>query len=173
MDLTAYFDYLKSFAVNHNSIGHTDDNKHYFRVDINELENAKRSVANYPAVAAMNPIYSVSGAISSNMRKQYQGNLIILDKITDKGDAIERTDKESALMEIAEDFISKFINDRKSFDEGEQGFALPGLDFNGFTTELIPESYTSLCGVLIGFRFNEPLKRFDASRWDNETLYTP
>ena len=171
MNLDSYFNYLKEFATDHVEIGHTTEAARFFRVDIEELENAFRTNANYPLVAALNPTLNTSGAISSNTRKNYQGAILILNNITDKGDAIERSTKESALLTIAEDFIAKFINDRRSYDSAAGKFVLAGLDLNGFNIELAPDRYTSLCGVLLSFRFNEALTQFNVSRWQNQTRY--
>ena len=171
MNLDSYFNYLKEFATDHKQILHDPATPRFFRVDIEELDNALRSKANYPLVAALNPTISTGASISTNTRKNYQGALLLLNTIKDKGNAVERSTKEDVLWTIAEDFITKFINDRRSYDIANKKYVLSGLDLNGFTLELVPESYTSMCGVLVGFRFNEALSAFDASRWNNQSRY--
>tara|TARA_R110002096_G_scaffold122409_1_gene265262 strand:+ start:3741 stop:4262 length:522 start_codon:yes stop_codon:yes gene_type:complete len=172
MNLSAYFDYLEEFATNHKEIGHTDNAKRFFRVDIEELDNAFRTRANYPLVAALNPIINSTAALSTNIRLNYQGSLLLLDQIKDKGDALERSTKENKLLAIATDFTTKLINDRRSYDIANKTFVLAGLDFGSFNLELVPDRYTSMCGVLLTFRFNDALPQFDISKWNNESKYT-
>jgi hypothetical protein len=171
MNLTSYFQYLEEFAANHKEIGHTENTQRFFRVDIEELDNAFRSRANYPLVAALNPIFSSSAALSTNIRLNYQGSLLLLDNIKDKGDALDRKTKENKMLAIAIDFATKMINDRRSYDIANKAFVLEGLDFGSFNLELVPENYTSMCGVLLSFRFNDPFPQFDASKWNNESRY--
>lgn len=172
MDLTAYFDYLEGFATNHKSIGHTENELHFFRTDVEELDNARRSKINYPAVAALNPVISTSAQISTNVRVQYQGALVVLDQVTDRGDSAERSTKEAQIISILEDFITKFLNDRRSYDMGAKQYTLPGLSLDSFSIDLVPTSYTSVCGAMLSFRWNEPLKQFDAAQWNNESRHT-
>lgn len=172
MDLEAYFNYLKEFAVDHKSIGHTDEAPRFFRVDISELDNAKRSKIHYPAVAALNPAFGTTAEISTNVRIQYNGALVLLDKVQDRGDAEDRATKENALLQTAIDFITKFINDRRKYDEANEAYILPGLNLSSFNLDLVPNEYTSVCGVMLSFNWNVPLKQFDESNWNNQTRYT-
>jgi len=165
-NLSAYFLYLEQIARDHKSILHQDQEAHYFRTDIEELENALRSKIHFPAFAAMNPYLDGDAQSLSNTRITWRGSFMLLDKVQDKGDFAERNTKESALLEIGRDIIKKFINDRRNF-------TLPGLDISAFKIELVPERYVPLCGVLISFSYNEPLGQFDASRWNANPIYQP
>jgi len=165
-NLNAYFQYLEDIARDHKSILHTVAEEHFFRTDIEELENALRSKINFPALAAMNPFIDGEAQALSNTRITWRGSFLLLDQVKDKGDFVDRNNKESALLEIAKDIIQKMINDRRNF-------TLPGLDISAFKMELVPERYVPLCGVLISFSYNEPLGQFDASRWNNNPLYQP
>lgn len=172
MDLSAYFEYLEEFAGNHKSIGHTSDELHFFRTDVEELDNAKRSKIHYPAVAALNPTINTSAQISTNVRVQYQGAIVLLDRISDRGNNADRSAKEADLIAIVEDFITKFINDRRTYELSKKGYTLPGLNLGGFMIDLVPNTYTSVCGVMLSFNWNEPLKQFDASKWNNVSRHT-
>lgn len=165
-NLSAYFHYLEQIARDHKSILHQDQEEHFFRTDIEELENALRSKIHFPALAAMNPFLDGEAQSLSNTRITWRGSFLLLDKVKDKGDFATRSAKESVLVEIGRDIIKKFINDRRNFD-------LQGLDVSAFKMELVPERYIPLCGVLITFSYNESLGQFDASRWNNNPIYLP
>jgi hypothetical protein len=165
-NLNAYFQYLEDIARDHKSILHQDAEEHFFRTDIEELDNALRSKIHFPALAAMNPFIDGDAQALSNTRITWRGSFILLDRVKDKGDFAERNSKEAALMAIAKDIIQKNINDRRNF-------TLPGLDISAFKMELVPERYVPLCGVLVSFSYNESLGQFDPSRWNNNPIYQP
>lgn len=168
-----YFAYLESMATNHKAILHTAETPHFFRVDINELDQALRKKANFPLIAVPNPSLSANAEIQTNTRIETQGSLLVLQNLTDVNSITIRNNAETTCFNIALDCMHKMLNDRKKYEAGKTSFALPGLNANSFSFELVPNQYTSFAGVLLVFTYNAPAGMFDPNKWNNETKYTP
>jgi hypothetical protein len=172
MNVEKYFAYLEDLASRHVEIHHRPDGPHFFRVAINELQNAIGRKAQWPILAALNPIMATETQGASNMRLSIRGSVLILDRLEGKMDFAQRLEVEQKCFAIARDVILKMVNDRKSYDLDGNTFALSGLDFNSFEMELVPDTYNGFAGCLLQFKWNYPLGQFDASRFDGVETYT-
>lgn len=171
MNVQDYFDYLEDLATRHMDIHHRLNTPRFYRVDIEELQNAIGRKTEWPILAAMNPLMSVETQAASNMRLAIRGSVLILDRLEGKKDFAQRLTVEQKCFAIARDLILKMVNDRKSYDLENKAFALPGLDFNSFDIELVPDRYSGFAGCLMQFKWNHPLGQFDASRFDGVEKY--
>jgi len=171
MNVEAYFEYLEDLATRHVDVQHSLSTKRFFRVDFEELDDAIGREAHWPLLAALNPLMNVEAQAASNMRLAIRGSVMILDRLPGKRDFAQRLAVEQKCFAIARDLILKMVNDRKTYDLENKAFALPGLDFNSFDLELVPERYTGFAGCLLQFKWNHPLGQFDASRFDGVENY--
>lgn len=168
MNLTEYFAYLEAMATNHTQVLHSASNKRFFRTDVEELDNAIKTRMNRDTVVvgAQNPELTTQARTQSNTRLQYRGSVLIMKHVKDSGNFSERLQAEDLCRSIAIDFITRMMEDRKSYDAGNKAFALPGIDLDAFTLALIPRRYKSFAGILLGFAFNEPLPLYNANNWN-------
>ena len=171
MNVEEYFAYLEDLATRHVAIGHSTSAPRFYRVNIEELDNAIGRKAEWPLLAAMNPLMNTEAQIESNMRLSIRGSVLILDRLEDKGDFAARLAIEQKCFGIARDLILKMLNDRKSYALANKSFVLPGLDLNSFDIELVPDTYTGFAGCLLNFKWNHPLGQFDASRFTGVEKY--
>jgi len=171
MNIEKYFAYLEELATQHVEIGHALGTPKFFRVNINELDNAFKGRVGWPLLAAMDPLVNTEAQIESNMRLSIRGSVLILDRLNDKGDFAARLALEQKCFAIARDIILKMLNDRKSYALANKSFVLPGIDLNSFDIELVPDTYTGFAGCLLNFKWNHPLGQFDASRFANVEKY--
>lgn len=159
-----YFDFIESLATKHKSILHTPAAPRFFRTDIDEFDSALRTKANFPLITTTNPLISVDAKNTSNLRAVWSGSILFLDRIRDKGDFQERNAKEAALQQIAKDFLLLIILESQRRDGSTPIQSIADADFG---MELVPNRYTSLCGVLLTFEWNESIGEADLSRWND------
>lgn len=171
-DLTQYFAYFEDIATRHKSILHTQNTPRFFRADIEEFEDAMRSKANFPALVALNPAFGSQAQSIKNIRLRYTGGIMLVNTVQDNGNPSERSTKETALIAIARDIMTKMVNDQEQYSLSAKAQVLPELDLSAFSLELIPQRYPSLCGVLMQFQFGDKLGLLDESRWNGVTHYT-
>ncbi|HKI89870.1 MAG TPA: hypothetical protein VKA38_12645 [Draconibacterium sp.] len=83
-DLIAYFE---SLARRHVDIGHTDLEKHFFRMEIDEvLAGINRTDVNFPMLILEGYSFDFTDNYSDNLMKNRQGAFVLLDHISDASD---------------------------------------------------------------------------------------
>ncbi len=169
MTLQDYLDYFTEIATNHKLIGHTEQMRHVFRVDVHELSTSLRSGVHWPLLGIETPILSSMGNSYANPRWVYNGAILILEKASDKYYTTQVTLTDDKTLGIAKDIVAKMIKDRKDWDSTQKAFVLQGLELGSFDLETVPLGFGDFKGWRLSFQFNEPMPRFDISKWNNET----
>ncbi len=111
-DLIAYFEKL---ARLHKSIGHSDSEKHFFRMEIDEvLAGINRTNVTTPFLVLEGYSYDFTDNKSDNLIKNRHGAFLLLDKISDKSDYDKIQQVWNAMESIGDDILSKIKQDKKS-----------------------------------------------------------
>ncbi len=173
MNLSEYFDYFFKMAENHKLIGHTNQEKHAFLVELFSLEESLRSAVHWPLVAVETPMKESQNSTFANLRWSWHGAILILDKWSDQGDTTKGEEVDNRCLQIAEDFVAKMVKDRRDYSVANKAFVLEGLDAASLSIEVVPRGWGDFKGCRLSFDFGEPMARFDASKWNNESIHTP
>ena len=109
-DLISYFENL---ARKHTDILHSDGEKHFFRMEIDEvLEGINRTDVAYPMLILEGYSFDFTDNKSDNLLKNRQGAFILLDHISDNSDHNTIHKKWDELEEIATEILVKIKSDK-------------------------------------------------------------
>jgi hypothetical protein len=109
-DLILYFENL---ARTHVDILHSDSEKHFFRMEIDEvLEGINRTDVAYPMLILEGYSFEFTDNKSDNLLKNRQGAFILLDHISDNSDHNSIHQKWDELEEIATELLLKIKSDK-------------------------------------------------------------
>lgn len=157
-DLIAYF---RNLASSHTSLQHTDEKKHFFRFELEEVLTGIRSAINYPALILEGYDFSYTDNNSDNLIKARNGAFILLDHATHPDD-FDRIDTIYDEMEvIADDIIAKIKADKRNANIP----FIAGFDFNKTEGQML-KGEDQTFGIRITFSIESP-KEFTVNpeRW--------
>lgn len=164
-----YINYFRTAATNCKAIGHSSNEKHFYRMDISEVLDGLRSDINFPALIIENHDGQLSDLESDNPRDNVRGAFVILKKVEGNNnyDGINAVLAET--LEIARQVVSKMWKDCKLRNN-----IMSSLDLNSFTYEsLIGNMYDNCFGYRVTFALSAQAKiYFDINEWNNETAFT-
>ena len=129
--------YFKKIASSHVSILHTEENKHFFRFELEEVLTGIKSTINYPALILEGYDFAYEDSQSDNLIKNRNGAFILLDHATHPDDFDRIDNIYDEMEEIADDIIAKIKCDKRNiqipfivgFDfDKVQGMMIKGAD---------------------------------------------
>ena len=111
-DLVNYFEGL---ARRHKSILHTDQKKHFFRFEIDEvLAGINDPDANYPMLIMEGYMFDYTDNHSDNILKNRRGAFVLLDHVDDISDYNEVHGRWDALEIIGDQILAKIKADKRN-----------------------------------------------------------
>ncbi|MCY1720154.1 hypothetical protein OU798_07360 [Prolixibacteraceae bacterium Z1-6] len=160
-NLIAYFSNL---ATKHKSILHSESEKHFFRMEIDEvLAGTMRSDTAYPFLALEGFSYDFTDNRSDNLVKNREGGFILLDHISDMSDFAAIHQKWDELEEIGDDLLLKIKADKRD----PVISVVNNFDFNSVKATLILNEISKTVGIRYLFTINSAMSNdVDPSRWN-------
>ena len=147
-DLIAYFKYI---ASSHIALQHTDENKHFFRFELEEVLTGIRSSINYPALILEGYDFGYSDNNSDNLMKCRNGAFILLDHAM-HADDFDRIDEIYDEMEsIADDILAKIKADKRNLSVP----FIAGFDINKTEGQMLKGNDQTF-GIRITFTIDSP-----------------
>ncbi|MFA6128787.1 MAG: hypothetical protein WC699_15920 [Bacteroidales bacterium] len=77
--------YMESLATHHKGILNRDDEKHFFRFELEEMLTGMKSNMNYPALVMEGYDFNFVDENSDNLQKRVSCAFMLLGKVSDKG----------------------------------------------------------------------------------------
>jgi len=157
-DLISYF---QTIAETHLSILHTSTEKHFYRLEIDEVLSGLSDI-NYPALILEAYSLSYSDNKSDNPLKTRSGAFILLDHVVDPNDFDTIHSNLDALEVIGDDIISKIRKDKRdSTIKIVKDFKLDSVEVS---------TVSNIVGNDWGLRFEYELTSpvpldYDATKW--------
>ena len=109
-DLVTYFENLARY---HKSIGHTEQEKHFFRFEIEEvLAGLNRTDSDYPMLVLEGYNFDYTDNRSDNILKNRRGAFVLLDVVTDTTDPDEIHEVWNRMEEIGDDILARIKADK-------------------------------------------------------------
>lgn len=150
-DLISYFENL---ARKHNDILHSDGEKHFFRMEIDEvLEGINRTDVAYPMLILEGYSFDFTDNKSDNLLKNRQGAFILLDHISDNSDHNTIHQKWDELEEIATEILVKIKSDKLN----PLTPVVRNFDFESVNVSLILNQIGNDVGVRITYTITSPV----------------
>ena len=160
-DLITYFETL---ARKHKSILHTDDEKHFFRMEIDEvLAGINRTDVNYPMLILEGYSFEFTDNNSDNLLKNREGYFVLLDHISDISDMDAIHQKWDELEEIGTDILIKIKADKRSRSVP----VVQNFSFQSVNASLIRNQIGNDVGIRFGFTITSPtVNDVDLTKWE-------
>lgn len=151
--------YFRSIAVNHVAIRHTAHQKHFYRLELEELINGLNN-AQYPVLNLEGYSFSLSDAKSDNIIKSRTAAFVLIDQIADPGDFDGINAIWDKLEHIGDDIITRMRDDKR-----KEGNPIRAIDMDSIEATLIRFDATRY-----GIRYMFQIQSFfpsdvDTSRW--------
>jgi hypothetical protein len=148
-DFAAYVEY---FCRIHKKINHSDERKHFVRLDHQELKQSI-NVSLYFPVITLEKLTSTYSDVADNPQKSRHIEMLFLDKISDVGDFRQIEDVQSRMEIMAESFIFKTKKMRRN-----PGFPFfRNLRLTNVEIDYVSNIATFLWGVLLSFDLEIPV----------------
>jgi len=106
-------DYFESLAILHRGIRHTEEEKHFFRFELEEMLTGMKSNLNYPALILEGYDFSFVDEDSDNLQKRVSCAFMLLGKVSDKGDFDAIHNLWDKLEEIGDEIVVKILSDKR------------------------------------------------------------
>ena len=140
--------YFENLAKAHVEIQHTDNEKHFFRFELDEVLNGiQRSDVAYPMLILEGYSYDYTDNKSDNILKNRSGAFILLEHcpdISDYGKVHEIWDK---LETIADDILIRIKTDKRN----PLTPVVRGFEFSSVESKLIANEIGNSIGIRITF----------------------
>ncbi len=109
--------YFERLAACHVKIKHSDQEKHFFRFEMEEMLTGMRSNVNYPAIILEGYDFNFIDGDSDNVHKKINCAFMIIGKVSDKGDFDAIHDLWDQLEEIGDEIIIRILSDKRERTE--------------------------------------------------------
>ena len=156
-------EYFENIARTHVEIEHTDNEKHFFRFELDEVLNGiNRSDVAYPMLILEGYSYDFTDNKSDNIIKNRSGAFILLDHCPDISDYGKVHEIWDNLETIADDILIKIkIDKRNPITPVVRGF-----EFSSVESKLIANEIGNSIGLRITFTISSPVPSdIDGSKW--------
>ncbi len=158
--------YFETLATKHKSILHSDEEKHFFRMEVDEvLAGINRSDVAYPLLVLEGYDFDFTDQRADNLFKNRNGAFILYDHVSDTTDFMAIAEKWDELEEIATDILVKIKADKRDNSVSVIG----GFDFGNVQSSLIMNELGNGVGVRVRYTIGSPISNdIDESKWVNE-----
>ena len=162
-DLIAYF---RMLAAQHVAIGHTAEEKHFYRLELEEVLTNLKNV-NYPALILEGYRYGFSDKLSDNVLKERTGAFVLIDHLTDPGDY----DAMHAIWEHMEEICDELIARIKADKRSPTTRAVRDFDLNSVQVALIANDGDRNYGLRCTYTLKSPFATdVDATKWNTDAV---
>jgi hypothetical protein len=160
-DLINYFENL---ARKHKSILHTDTDKHFFRMEIDEvLAGINRTDVAYPMLILEGYGFGFTDNRSDNLLKNRQGAFILLDHLSDISNHNLIHQKWDELEEIATDIIVKIKSDKRN----PLTPVVRNFDYDNINASLLLNEIGNDVGIRVTYTITSPVEtQVNTDKWN-------
>ena len=149
---SAIVDFFRMLATQHVAIRHSSTEKHFFRLELDEVLSALPETICYPALALESYNLSIEDNKSDNPQKNRTGGFMLIEFVPDMGDYDLIHTKWDQLEEIADDIFARIRQEKRTQNSPVRDFDLNSVSMTLFSS-----------GTTIAMRFEYALvSRFDA-----------
>ncbi|HAN19612.1 MAG: hypothetical protein A2X13_14770 [Bacteroidetes bacterium GWC2_33_15] len=155
--------YFENIAKNHISINHTATNKHFFRIDVEEVLTRITTKVNYPFLSLERAEFMLAGPNNDNVSQQRTVALMYIDKYAE-GDYDAINTIYDLSEKVAQDIVNRLLYDMET---GVQPSILRGFNVNTVNVQHLPLHPTNNhTGVRITLTLDSKYNRtIDKSKW--------
>lgn len=154
--------YFKTLASQHILIGHSLSEKHFYRLEIEEVLGSLGNI-NYPAMILEGYRFSLSDKQSDNVLKERTCAFILIDHLHDRGDSDAIHEVWDNLENICDDIISRIKADKRNPAITQ----VRDFDLNSINVALISNEHDQNYGIRCTFTLVSSLSTdVDQDMWN-------
>ena len=155
--------YFENLAKAHIEIQHTENEKHFFRFEIDEVLNGiQRSDVAYPMLILEGYSYDYTDNKSDNILKNRSGAFILLDHCPDISDYAKVHEIWDNLESIADDILIKIKSDKRN----PLTPVVRGFEYSSVESKLIANEIGNSIGIRLTFTISAPVSTdVNINRW--------
>jgi hypothetical protein len=155
--------YFENIARTHVEIQHTDNEKHFFRFELDEVLNGiQRSDVSYPMLILEGYGYDYTDNKSDNIIKNRNTAFILLDHCPDISDYEKVHEIWDNLESIADDILIKMKHDKRNTLTP----VIRGFEYSSIESKLIANEIGNSIGIRINFTVSTPVPSdINPGRW--------
>jgi hypothetical protein len=154
--------YFEDIAKKHKAIGHSNSEKHFFRLELDEFYAGLRNDINYPALVLEGYDFNFTDNKSDNVIKNRNGAFMLIDHCAEADDFDRIHQIWDALEEIGDDILIKILADKRD----RTVTTVRDFDMNNVEATLIANDVDQNYGIRFQFQIST-LKSNDVneSKW--------
>lgn len=150
-DLITYFETL---ARQHVSIGHTDSEKHFFRMELDEvLGGINRTDMAFPFLALEGYDFGFTDNRSDNVLKNRGCGFMLVDHLSDMSDFTRKHEIWDEMEEIGTDIVVRMKRDKRNADVP----VIRDFRFESVNAQLIMNEMNGNVGMRFTFDMSSPV----------------
>ena len=155
--------YFENLAKSHVEIQHTENEKHFFRFELDEVLNGiNRTDVAYPMLILEGYSYDYTDNKSDNILKNRSGAFILLDHCPDISDYTKIHEIWDNLESIADDILIKIKSDKRN----PLTPVVRGFEFSSVESKLIANEIGNSIGIRLTFTISAPVSTdVNINRW--------
>lgn len=166
-NLVEYFDYL---ARNHVDIGHTDDERHYYRFELDEVFTSLGSNINFKALILEGYDFNFGDSDSDNLQKQRNGAFIIIDHEGDENNYTRINQIYDECEAIGDEIIVRIAADKRNRNIP----VVRNFDIRGTQGNMVANAGEGYYGMRYTFSLHSPRTNdVDPDKWKDAGQYSP
>lgn len=155
--------YFENLARLHKDIGHTDSEKHFFRMEVDEvLAGINRTDVKYPFLILEGYSYDFTDNKSDNLLKNRQGAFMLLDHVSDSSDYQAIHEVWENMEEIGDELLVRMKADKRN----PLAPAVHDFDFSSVEALLIANEMDGNYGIRFTYVLTSPgTNEVDPNKW--------
>jgi len=154
--------YFEGIARKNKQILHSDTEKHFFRLELDELLVGLKSVVNYPALNLEAYDYDLLDANSDNVIKQRHLAFSVFDHLENTDDFDRMHEIWDQCENICDDIISKIKNDKRDITIG----VVKDFDLNTVKGRPFSNEIDNIFGIRVMLDMGSGINiDYDATKW--------
>ncbi|MCF6356537.1 MAG: hypothetical protein L3J54_01915 [Draconibacterium sp.] len=158
--------YFENLARSHKDILHSDNEKHFFRMEIDEvLAGINRTDVKYPMLILEGYGFGFTDNRSDNLIKNREGAFILLDHISDISNHNLIHEKWDEMEEIATEILLKIKSDKRN----PLTPAVRDFEFDTVNASLLLNEFGNDVGIRITYNISSPvINEINPEKWIEE-----
>ena len=160
--------YFENLARLHKDIGHTDSEKHFFRMEVDEvLAGINRTDVQYPFLILEGYSYDFTDNKSDNLLKNRRGAFMLIDHVSDPSDFEAIQTVWENMEEIGDEILVRMKADKRN----PLAPAVRDFDFSSVEAMLIANEMDGNYGIRFTYVLTSPkTNEVDQSKWITPVL---
>jgi hypothetical protein len=158
---SALVDYFRTIATEHIAIRHSNEEKHFFRLELDEVITGLPESACYPLLVMEGYSFTLTDQKSDNISKKRSSGFLLASHVSDRDDYEKIHQTWDDLEEIGDDILARIRADKQLPDNPVRSFDISSVEARLISSEL---------GNLYGIRYTFDIDSFfpeavDTDKW--------